>query len=156
MQDRWKVEIKGTAEQVWPLVGDVQHHADWSPKPYRANWLSGEPNAVGSTFESFGWLPGKSENRMEGEVTESDPLRRYAVRTRDDKGNTYVNTFVLTTSGDSTTVEKIQDTPDPTGFMKLMWPILNGVYVHSAQQKGLDLLKSKAESSPAPSGGVTS
>ena len=29
-------------------------HADWSPKPYRIEWLEGEPNAVGSRFHSAG------------------------------------------------------------------------------------------------------
>jgi uncharacterized protein YndB with AHSA1/START domain len=145
MQDRWKVEIKATPEKIWPLVGDVQKHADWSPKNYRAEWLSGAPNAVGSRFESFGWLPGKAENRMEGEVTENEAPRRYAVKTMDDKNATFVNTFVLTANGDTTTVEKIQDQPDPTGFMKAGWPILNAVFVHGAQQKGLDMLKAKVE-----------
>jgi len=153
VQDRWTVEIDATPEQIWPLVGDLPHHADWSPKPYRANWLSGEPNAVGSTFESFGWLPRKPESRMEGEVTENDPPRRFAVTTRDDEGNSYVNTFVLTLNGSTTTVEKIQDTPDPTGFMKVMWPILNGAFVHGAQQKGLDMLKAKVEANASSSGG---
>jgi hypothetical protein len=42
-------------------------------------------------------------------------------------------------------VEKIQDAPDPTGFMKIGWPILNTVFVHGAQQKGMDMLKAKVE-----------
>jgi uncharacterized protein YndB with AHSA1/START domain len=145
MQDRWKVEIKATPEKVWPHVGDLQKHADWSPKSYRAEWLSGAPNAVGSRFESFGWLPGKADNRMEGEVTESDAPKRFAVRSKDDKNATFVNTFVLTADGDTTTVEKIQDAPDPTGLWKVGWPILNAVFVHGAQQKGLNMLKSKVE-----------
>ena len=134
-------------------------HADWSPKPYRANWLSGEPNAVGSKFESFGWLPGKPDSRMEGEVTESDAPKRFAVKTTGDKlgltrswptpNDMFVNTFVITPNGDTTTVEKIQDAPDPTGFMKVMWPAMNGLYVHGAQQKGLNMLKAKVEGDAA-------
>src|SRR6266496_3367086 len=130
MQDHWTVQVKATPEQVWPFVGDLQHHGDWSPKPYRANWLSGEPNAVGSTFESFGWLPRKPQNRMEGQVIESDPPKRFAVRTTDDKGGTFTITLVLTPNGDTTTVEKTVGAPDPTGAMKLMWPVLNAVLVH--------------------------
>ena len=152
MQDRWKVEIKAPPEKVWPLVGDLKKHADWSPKKYRAEWLSGAPNAVGSRFESFGWLPGKAESRMEGEVTESDAPTRYAVKSKDDKNATFINTFVLTPSGDTTTVEKIQESPDPTGFMKIGWPILNAVFVHGAQQKGLDMLKAKVEAAGADGG----
>ena len=148
MQDRWKVEIKASPDKVWAYVGDLKKHSEWSPKTYRANWLSGAPDAVGSRFESFGWLPGKSENRMEGEVTENNPLRRYAVKSWGEKKNeTFVNTFVLASIGDTTTVEKIQDAPEPTGFMKIGWPILNAVFVHGAQQKGLDMLKARVEGS---------
>ena len=50
---------------------------------------------------------------------------------------------------DMTTVEKIQDTPDPTGFMKVAFPIMNAVFVHGAQQKGMDMLKAKAEAANA-------
>lgn len=149
MQDRWTVQIKASPDKVWAYVGDLTKHADWSPRTYRANWLSGAPDAVGSKFESFGWVPGKPENRMEGEVTESDAPRRYAVRSSGEKpGETWINTFVLTSAGDTTTVEKIQVGPDPTGFMKVGWPILNAVFVHGAQQKGLDMLKAKVEGSP--------
>jgi uncharacterized protein YndB with AHSA1/START domain len=146
MQDRWKVEIKAPPDKVWAYVGDLTKHAEWSPKTYRANWLSGSADAVGSKFESFGWVPGKPENRMEGEVTENDSPRRYAVKSWGEKpGETFVNTFVLTSNAGSTTVEKIQDAPDPTGFMKIGWPILNTVFVHGAQQKGMDMLKAKVE-----------
>jgi Polyketide cyclase / dehydrase and lipid transport len=150
MQDHWIVQVKATPEQIWPLVGDLQHHGDWSPKSYRANWLSGEPNAVGSTFESFGWLPRKPENRMEGQVIQNDAPQRFAVRTKDDMGGTFTITLALSSDGDTTTVEKTVEAPDPTGFMKVMWPVLSAVLVHPGTQKGMDMLKAKAEAESAP------
>ena len=41
------VTIDAKPEVVWPWVADLSKHADWSPKPYRIEWLEGEPNAVG-------------------------------------------------------------------------------------------------------------
>jgi uncharacterized protein YndB with AHSA1/START domain len=148
MQDRWVVHVKATPEKVWELIGDLQRHADWSPKPYRANWLGGEPNAIGSKFESFGWVPGKPQNRMEGEVIQNDPPKRFVVRTTGQKGEAFTITLALTPEGDSTTVEKIVESPDPTGFRKLAWPLINAMLVHPGTQKGMDLLKRKAEAGP--------
>ena len=54
----YTVTIDATPDQVWPLVGDLDREGEWSPKPYRVEWQSGKPNAVGSTFRLFGW-PGK-------------------------------------------------------------------------------------------------
>jgi hypothetical protein len=31
MQDHSTVQVNATPEQIWPSVGDLQHHGDWSP-----------------------------------------------------------------------------------------------------------------------------
>jgi hypothetical protein len=38
----WTVTIDAPPEKVWPWVADLSKHAEWSPKPYRVEWLSGE------------------------------------------------------------------------------------------------------------------
>ena len=91
----WSVTIDAKPDDVWALVGDLNRHADWSPKPYRVEWLSGEPNAVGSRFRSIGWLPGKPESAMEGEVTENQPTSRFAVRSSDPKTGEFTNTLEI-------------------------------------------------------------
>jgi len=48
------VRIDAQPFAVWPWVADLSKHVDWSPKPYRIEWLEGEPNAVGSRFHSAG------------------------------------------------------------------------------------------------------
>src|SRR6185436_14917050 len=50
--------IQAPVPSVWALVSDLDTHASWSPKPYTVEWLSGEPNQVGSRFRSVGWVPG--------------------------------------------------------------------------------------------------
>jgi hypothetical protein len=36
------VTIDAKPEVVWPWVADLSKHVDWSPKPYRIEWLEGE------------------------------------------------------------------------------------------------------------------
>ncbi len=137
--------INATPERIWPLVGHLERHADWSPKPYRAEWLSGEPDAVGSRFRSFGWLPRKPQNAMEGEVVESEPFKRFAVRSSDNAG-TFVNTLVLTPNADGTTkMERIVEFPPPRGVFKLLMPVIFATVIRPGVQKGMDQLKQKAE-----------
>ena len=72
------VTIDAKPEVVWPWVADLSKHADWSPKPYRIEWLEGEPNAVGSRFHSAGVIPGDKHHENEGQITENQPT--HAVR----------------------------------------------------------------------------
>src|SRR2546428_8771970 len=102
----WRVTINAKPEDVWPYVGNLEKQADWSPKPYSVEWLSGEPNRVGSRFRSTGWLPQDKNHRMEGEVTISEGPNRFEVKTSDASGE-FTNTYVLTARSDGTTlVEK--------------------------------------------------
>src|SRR5439155_26408348 len=54
--------IQAPPEKVWAVVADIGTHASWSPKAYSMEWTSGEPNQVGSTFHSVGWIPGNKHN----------------------------------------------------------------------------------------------
>ena len=72
----YTVTINAAPEKVWPLVADLDRHGDWSPKPYKVEWESGQPNAVGSTFKSTGWLPQDKNHEMarrgEGQRADED------------------------------------------------------------------------------------
>ena len=46
------VTIAAPPESVWPWIVDVSKHDEWSPKPYRVELVSGEPNASISTSTS--------------------------------------------------------------------------------------------------------
>ena len=57
VQDTVTTTIQAPPEAVWRWVADITRHADWSPKPYRVELVSGDLNAVGSRYRSVGWVP---------------------------------------------------------------------------------------------------
>jgi uncharacterized protein YndB with AHSA1/START domain len=98
----FKVSIAAPLEEVWPWVADLERHAQWSPKPYRVEWISGEPNQVGSRFRSVGWIPGDKDHENEGEISERSEPKRFALRSSDKQGS-YENGFDLVAGPDGTT-----------------------------------------------------
>jgi len=145
----WTVTVNAPAEKVWPFVADVGKHAAWSPKAYRMEWLVGEPNAVGSTFRSHGWLPNDKDHQMEGRVTVNEPMTRFEVVSSDDgtAATEWTNRYDLTAQGGSTTVVKTTSVPPMKGFGKIAFAIAFPLIVKPGVQKGMDLLKAKAEGS---------
>ena len=142
----WTVSINAMPDQVWPWVGDLGKHTEWSPKPYRMEWLSGEPNSVGSTFRSFGWLPNDKDHKMEGRVSAREPNRLFEVVSHDDKQE-WTNRFELSPSGSVTTVTKTMAGPPPTGVGKVIFPVIFALLVRPGVQKQMDMLKAKVEGS---------
>lgn len=143
----WTVTINAPAEKVWPWVADVGKHADWSPKAYRMQWLAGEPNAVGSSFRSHGWLPNDKDHQMEGSVTVNEPMTRFEVTSTDDgtAATQWRNRYDLTSNGSTTTVVKTMWGPPMKGFGKIAFAIAFPLVVRPGVQKGMDMLKAKAE-----------
>jgi uncharacterized protein YndB with AHSA1/START domain len=93
-QGEFDVTVNAPIERVWPWVATLERHSEWSPRPYRMEWLSGEPNAVGSRYRSVGWVPGDKAHVNEGEVTERSEPGRFALRADDPQG-AFENTFTL-------------------------------------------------------------
>jgi hypothetical protein len=144
----WRVTINATPEQVWPLVADLGRQHEWSPKPYKVEWLSGEPNAVGSTFRSTGWLPQDKNHSMEGTVKVYDPMKTFEV-VSDDAREEWTNRYEFSPSGSQTTVTKTMVGPPLTGVKKAARSAIFTLFVNGAVQKGMDMLKAKAESEPS-------
>ncbi|MEP6758908.1 MAG: SRPBCC family protein [Actinomycetota bacterium] len=144
----YHVTINATPEQVWPLVGDLGRQGEWSPKPYKVEWLSGEANAVGSTFRSTGWLPQDKEHSMEGTVKVNEPMKTFEVVSHDDKEE-WTNRYELASSGSQTTVTKTMTGPPLSGVKKAARSAIFALFVNGAVQKGLDMLKAKVESGSA-------
>jgi uncharacterized protein YndB with AHSA1/START domain len=94
----WTVTIDAPPEKVWPWVADLAKHGEWSPKPYRMEWLSGDPNAVGSRFRSHGWLPQDKDHEMEGTITAHVPWSRYELVATDSSGD-WMNRYELAHPG---------------------------------------------------------
>lgn len=142
----WTVTINATPERVWPLVSDLARHSEWSPKPYKVEWLSGEPNAVGSTFRSTGWLPQDKNHSMEGRVTVNDAMTIFEVVSHDAKEE-WTNRFDVRPSGSQTSVTKTMAGPPLSGAKKAAFSVVFTLFVKGAVQKGMDMLKAKAEAS---------
>jgi len=142
----YTISIDAAPEKVWPLVADLDRQGEWSPKPYRVEWESGEPNAVGSTFRSIGWLPQDKEHVMEGVVKVNEPMKTFEVTTHDAKEE-WTNRYELTPSGSGTTVTKTVIWPPQTGVKAATRSALFALFVNSGMRKGLSMLKQKAEAS---------
>jgi uncharacterized protein YndB with AHSA1/START domain len=140
----WTIAINRPPEDVWPLVGDLDRHHEWSPKPYRVEWLSGEPNAVGSRLRSIGWLPQDKEHVMEGSITANEPGKVLEVTTA-DKGGEWTNRYEVAPAGAGTIVTKTRIAPPMSGVKKAVFSVVNAVFITQAVQKGMELLKSRAE-----------
>ena len=144
----WTVTINATPEKVWALVADLDRQHEWSPKPYKVEWLSGEPNAVGSTFRSTGWLPNDKQHAMEGSVTVNDPMNTFEVVTHDAKEE-WRNRYDVKASGSQTAVMKTMEGPPLSGAKKMAFSVIFALFVKGAVQKGMNMLKAKAEASKA-------
>jgi len=138
------VNINRPADEVFEYLRDVHRHNEWSPKPYRVEGIEGLVEA-GSTFVSYGWLPGKSDNRNDVEVTAFEPGRKIEFTATQD-GHKFLNTFVLTPDGDKTRVEKTIDFYKPGGFAgTFVMPILFPALIKPATQKAMVMLKDQLE-----------
>ena len=140
----YTVSIEAPPDKVWPLIADLGRQGEWSPKPYRVEWESGTPNAVGSTFRSIGWLPQESEHVMQGVVTVNEPMKIFEVTTHDDKEE-WTNRYELTPMGAGTTVTKTVIWPPLSGIKAFGRSAVFAIYVNGAMRKGLSMLKQKAE-----------
>ena len=136
--------IQAPVPSVWALVSDLGTHASWSPKPYTVEWLSGEPNQVGSRFRSVGWVPGDKHHVNEGEITERVEPTRFALKA--DDGGWFIDEFDLIPVGDGATeVRFTLRFPKLKGFAAFAAPVVFPLVGRSDIHKRLDLLKEKAE-----------
>src|SRR3954469_7906532 len=88
---------------VWPWIGQLEKHADWSPKTYKAELVSGEPGAVGSRYRSVGWVPGDKQHSKDVTIVEMVPEQRLELRSDDPQGS-FKNAYTLRPVGAGTEV----------------------------------------------------
>jgi len=140
------VTIEATPEDVWPWIGDITRHNQWSPKPYRVDLVSGEPNSAGSRYRSVGWAPpNDSDHVNDVEITVVQPPARFALTATDASG-TYANSFDLRPVGDGTEVTYRIVFPDMGGIAANLLPILFRVVATPGIKKRMRLLKQAVES----------
>ena len=136
--------IQAPPATVWGLVADLGTHPSWSPKPYTIEWISGEPNQVGSRYRSVGWIPGDKHHTNEGEITERVEPTRFALKA--DDGGWFINEFDLKPVGeDATEVSFTLTFPKMKGFNAILAPIAFPLVGKSDIRKRLATLKEAAE-----------
>lgn len=139
--------ISAPIEVVWPWVAHLDKHGDWSPKPFKIELISGEMNAVGSTYKSLGFIPPVEKNHENKvEITESIPNSRFAFKAHDANGD-FQNIFTLKSVAGGTEVTFHHVFPKMVGMARILLPILLPLTGKKDAMKRLGMLKSKAEAS---------
>jgi len=141
--------IQAPPEQVWAVVSDIGTHGLWSPKKYTVEWVSGQPNQVGSKFHSVGVaISRRCENTSE--ITERVEPKRFAFLSTDPQG-VFLNEFDLRPIGDRTTEVAFTLTfPKMHGIAALATPILFPLMSKRDIGKRLSMLKGTVEGRSEP------
>jgi uncharacterized protein YndB with AHSA1/START domain len=147
-QDTVTTTIQAPLASVWTWVADITKHAEWSPRPYRVELVSGDLNAVGSRYRSVGWVPpNDGDHANDVEITEVVPMSRFAL-TGTDKTGSFASSFDLLPVEAGTQVTFHIAFPPMKGLNAVMVPLLFPVVAKPDFRKRLELLKQKVESSP--------
>jgi uncharacterized protein YndB with AHSA1/START domain len=144
VQAAWTVSSSKSPQAVFDYLSDFNRHHEWSPKPLRIEGAPAGPATKGATFTSYGWIPGDKEHRNDVEVTEVSPPSRIAWVAR-ERGEEFINTFVLTPEGPGTRIERQMDSPKPTGFVGVLFPVIMKMVVKPGVQKGMNQLAQRLE-----------
>jgi uncharacterized protein YndB with AHSA1/START domain len=137
------IVIDRNPDEVFAYLADVSKHKDWSPKAYRVEGMAG-PVQLGSTFTSYGWVPKDADHRNDVEVTAFEPSTRIEFTGR-ERGEDFLNTYVLTSQGNATRIDRTLDFPKPPGFTGVMFPLILGGFIKPATNKGMKMLKANLE-----------
>lgn len=144
-QGTFTVTIDAPPEKVWPWIADLTRHAEYSPKPYQVELVSGEVGKVGTRYRSVGAVPNDKHHSNEVEVEESQPPERFVLRADDALGS-FRNTYVLQPFGGGTELRYTIVFPPMKGAAALAVPILFPLVGKRDIRKRLQLLKAKVES----------
>lgn len=136
----WTIEAEVAPEVAFGYVADVARHAEWSPKPYRVDPAPSLPLKQGSRFRSIGQVPGDREHANDVEVTTVD-APRVLVLTSTDKGERYVHRFDVEGIGGGSRITRTVDAPMPTGFVRLIFPLIFALFIKPEVDKGMRMLQ---------------
>ena len=139
--------INAPVEVVWPWVAHLDKHGEWSPKPYKIELISGQLNAVGSTYRSIGFIPPAEKNHEnQVEITESIPYSRFSFKAHDANGY-FENIFTLKSVDGGTEVTFHHLFPKMVGMARFLLPLLLPLTGKRDAMTRLEILKSRAEAS---------
>jgi uncharacterized protein YndB with AHSA1/START domain len=145
VQGTFSTTIPAPIERVWAVVGDIDTHASWSPRPYEMTWTSAEHNQVGSTFRSIGSVIVSGPCANDVEITERVEPTRLAFRSNDPQG-VFRNAWDLRPADAGTTEVSYTVTfPKMHGVTAIIAPILFRTAGKFDITKRLAMLQQKVE-----------
>jgi uncharacterized protein YndB with AHSA1/START domain len=146
-QGTFTTTIDAPPDKVWPWLADVTKHGEYSPKPFSAELVTGDPGKVGTRYKSVGVIPNDKHHSNEVEIVEAVPGERLVLRSDDELG-AFTNTYVLRPAGGGTELTWTLAFPPLKGAPALAVPILFPLVGKRDMRKRLQLLKAKVESTP--------
>lgn len=138
----WSIDSNASQETAFAYLADVTRHSEWSPKAYRVEMTSDGPVQLGSTFRSYGSLPGEKDHANDVEVTALEAPRSL-VLTSTDSGDTFINKFDVESVGAGSRITRTMDAANPTGVLGLAFPLIFAVVVKPDVNKGLRNLQER-------------
>ena len=109
------VVVDAPAERVFDLISDVTRMGEWSPESTGAQWRSGTPGAVGSTFRGSN-RRGRATWSTTCEVVASEPGRVFAFAVgKPAKPSTLWRYDLVPLAADRTRVTESFELPTPMG-----------------------------------------
>lgn len=137
--------INAPIEAVWPWVAHIDRHIEWSPKSFKIELVSGQPNMVGSKYRSFGFIPpAEKSHENEVEIMESTPYSLFSFKAHDANGD-FSNVFTLKSVAGGTEVTFHHQFPKMVGMARILLPLLLPITGKRDAMTRLGMLKSKVE-----------
>jgi hypothetical protein len=142
------IDVNPAPDAVFALVSDIERHGEWSPQEFEAARLDDGPIGVGSRYRTAG-RKGSRRGHMrttEVVVTEFSPPSRFGFEAT-EKAGTYTTTFVISSTGAGTHIERIVD-PPTTGAVPFIRHRLLAPVVRAYVQKNMDALRAHLNDGP--------
>jgi uncharacterized protein YndB with AHSA1/START domain len=139
------VDVDRPPAEVFAYLADVARHGEWSPKPLRIEGATpGTPAATGTTFTSYGWIPGDGDHRNDVEVTRSEAPACLDLLSRDGETR-FTNSFSVVARGTGSRVERVMELSRPGGVVGVVFPAIARFAIRPDMAKGLGMLRANLE-----------
>ena len=139
------VDVDRPPAEVFAYLADVARHGEWSPKPLRIEGVAaGTTAAAGTTFASYGWVPGDGDHRNDVEVTRSEAPARLELLSLDGDAR-FTHVFTVVPRAGGSRVQRVMDLPRPGGLMGVVFPLVARFLIRPDVAKGLRTLKANVE-----------
>ncbi len=142
----YSIFIKAPPEKVFPFVGDLLRHPEWTTDEMRMEAVSPGAIGAGSQYRSSAKFKGFTIVD-ELQVLEYQPPTRFAFRVKDIAGRLN-HQFVLHSQSDGTLVERSVLIEEKSLFTKIYHRIVMTMlmpFISSEMNKALQLLKARVE-----------